>query len=104
MLFRSQINLCISTNIAGSTSTYTSGAIYKNGTIFKGNMFYGISGSPMSVAVCCVIYMNGSTDYLEGYICLSGNTGGYSGSTNSTGSIGAGGAQTLFSGSLIRSA
>ena len=60
-----QVNISI-----GSLSSTFSGtnltAVYKNGTIFKANGLttYGAS------TVCFIIYLNGSTDYIEGWINL----------------------------------
>ena len=48
-------------------------AIYKNGSLFKGTRQVGGTGSPM---ISCVVFLNGSTDYVELYGFLDNATGG----------------------------
>ena len=89
-----QVNL---TTTGGTTASYQSvqTSIYKNGSAYcsanwylSGNYIWG--GASTATAV---IYFNGSTDYVEGYIFLAGS-GTLSASSNAC----------RFSGALIRSA
>jgi len=93
-----QINLVISCSYAGTTQKNQIIAIYKNGTVHK----YGylqtdgtsIYGAP---SISAVIYMNGTSDYIEGYGYISGGTSPiFVGDTNAL--------NTYMSGALIRSA
>jgi hypothetical protein len=72
-----------------STGTQTVTSIYKNGSAFK----QGVNGSLYSSNQSALIYLNGSTDYVELY--------GYFGTGTSTGS---GAEQTYFQGVLVRAA
>jgi hypothetical protein len=82
-----QINLSAGHGASGNNVL---GAIYKNGTNYQ---LGSAPGTPAvydpTVCVSCVIYFNGSTDYVEGYIITNVNT-----STQSC----------RFSGSLMRGA
>jgi hypothetical protein len=50
--------------------------IYKNGSIFYGSSYANSTGiSSIIVNVSGIVYMNGSTDYLEGYIYGSTTAG-----------------------------
>lgn len=82
----------------GVTSIVCTCLIYKNGSAFK-NGFGGGSNTSgyFTVEVNALIYMNGSTDYLEVYVQQ------YSGSTQSLGN-GGGTSNVWFSGSLVRAA
>ena len=46
--------------------------IYKNGSIYKN--VGQTNGTPYGASVSCLIYCNGSTDYIEGYIYISTST------------------------------
>jgi hypothetical protein len=70
---------------------YLSPAIYKNGSIYKAGS--NGSGAVNNSSGSCIVYLNGSTDYIE----LYGNTG-----TTSTWYSGS--PYTYFNGCLIRSA
>lgn len=63
--------------------------IYKNGTEF----YRGFQGAAISMSVSGLIYMNGSTDYVELYTYATG------GGTLNSGSV-----NTFFNGCLVRSA
>ena len=80
-----QINLAS----AASAGTYFELDIFKNGSRFKAtqNSIY------FAITVSSIIYMNGSTDYLEGYVFITG-----------IGTLTASSAFTNFSGCLVRSA
>jgi len=87
-----QINLSISLQSLANVF----GEIYKNGSHYMSMVTTGIAGiSNTTATTSCVIYMNGSTDYLEGYVYQG--TGGAVNSNNDSRFM-------QFSGSLIRSA
>jgi hypothetical protein len=80
-------------NGAGTSSlSRTLITLYKNGTAYK----YGTDGTISRATVSCVVYMNGSTDYLELYGLLVG-TGTMSFAGNSI-------ADDYFNGVLVRAA
>ena len=72
--------------------------IYKNGSIYKRTVaFYNNTFGNGGCAVCDVIYMNGTTDYIEFYVRQTNNSSatiGYEGQSN----------YTYMSGALVRSA
>ena len=74
----------------GST-TQTAVAIYKNGAVFK---VANITASSVSAVATALISMNGTTDYLEGYVYLVGTTPIISGTLN----------YTYFQAAMVRSA
>jgi len=87
-----QINLTISLQISGNSL----GMLFKNGAHYLGAVTTGIVGISNSLGTqSCVVSMNGSTDYLEGYVYQG--TGGAVNSNNDSKFM-------QFSGSLIRSA
>ena len=73
-----QINLEIYTS--GSGSTQGNGMIYKNGAAAKGS-FAGISNGQCSV-IPALIYLNGSTDYIEAYGYIGTASGVIAGDAN----------------------
>jgi hypothetical protein len=75
--------------VNNSTGTQTVSTIYKNGSILKN----GTNSSAYSAVATALIYLIGSTDYVELY--------GYFGTGTSTGS---GAEQTYFQGVLVRAA
>lgn len=90
-----QINAVVSLGSAGGT--YPSGgqvAIYKNGSGVWGNQIASPSNQILSCSCSGLVYMNGSTDYLELYGYM---TGGSSGAYNGDGG-------TILSGVLVRAA
>jgi len=87
-----QINLSISLQSLANTS----GLLFKNGSHYLSFVTTGIAGiSNTTATTSCVVSMNGSTDYLEGYVYQG--TGGAVNSNNDSKFM-------QFSGSLIRSA
>jgi hypothetical protein len=89
-------NLSNTTNLASATRV----AIYKNGSIYKASWLNLGSGSTIindsSPCISAVIYMNGSTDYLEVYCYeTAGGTPGIVGNADK---------RTSFSGALVRTA
>ena len=79
-----------------NSATYAYAAIYKNGSSFKATLSYQNAGT--SNFVSALVYMNGSTDYVEFYGAVQG------GSFPNT-SFGNGAAlYTYFQGVLVRAA
>jgi hypothetical protein len=66
-----QITLGIYSTTSSAANFYA--YIYKNGTIFKTltNIPTGGGGTSASIAGSALIYLNGSTDYVEGYYWVS---------------------------------
>ena len=66
------------TEIIGIASTGTQflSAVYKNGSFaqYIGNLRYGTGAGEGGVSGCCIVYMNGSTDYIESYGQIVGTT------------------------------
>ena len=61
-----QVNLMI----VGQTATsFIQTAIFKNGSIYK---YVGLSATSPYVLVSGLVYLNGSTDYIEGYAYITG--------------------------------
>jgi hypothetical protein len=83
-----QIQGSVYSNATTVNPTDTRSAIYKNGTLFKGVRTTMGTGSPF---VGCIVFLNGSTDYVELYGFLDNATGGQFLAT-----------YTNMSGSLIR--
>jgi hypothetical protein len=79
----------INGNVSNGTGTQTVASIYKNGTIYKD----GNNASSFGAVVSTIVYLNGSTDYVElyGYFATGTNTG-------------SGISSTWFNGSLVRGA
>ena len=87
-----QINVQIR-DASGVGSGYLGCQLYKNGSVYKQSQG-AVGGAGLSVNTSVVLYMNGTTDYLEVY-----------GVQNSGGSMNIGsGSLTYFNGSLVRSA
>ena len=85
-----QVNGAVSPN--GTSTTACVAAIYKNGSAFKYGPYMQTINASGSVSV--LIYMNGSTDYLEMYTYT----------VASVASIGNGASSTYFQASLARAA
>lgn len=99
-----QITLTISAAQSGSTTNSNNLAIYKNGSLYKGVTNVSITGQYYGTTISLIIYMNGSTDYVEGYTYMGGSNGGqYFGSSYSSFG-GAGSNNTVMTGCLIRTA
>jgi hypothetical protein len=82
-----QINAAFSV----ATNTTTFAACYKNGTAFKTSTALQVQNGNQ---ISCVVYLNGSTDYVELYVFL------VSGSALAN----AASSQTWFDGTLVRAA
>jgi hypothetical protein len=66
-----EINLSI--GFGGVNTAQGNAMIYKNGSEIERKWMQG-SGYGYSLAVSVLVYMNGSTDYLEGYVQVTGST------------------------------
>jgi hypothetical protein len=88
-----QINLAVYQSTSVAANFYCS--IFKNGTSFKyGNVTPSNAGTGSCISVAsALIYLNGSTDYVEGYCVASQNV-----------TINLGQDLTYFNGSLVRAA
>ena len=89
-----QINLVV--YCTSSATNYIQGSIYKNGTSFVNTLAAPQQAANGTAATSAVIYLNGSTDYIEGYGNVSG-TVPIIGSTGQTNYV-------QMSGVLVRSA
>lgn len=90
-----QINVCVSVGTT-TTSHGIQAGIYKNGSQYVWGGVANANSAIYPYAVCStVLYLNGSTDYVEGYVY--GNLGG-------TYSILNGSQSTWFNGCLLRGA
>jgi hypothetical protein len=72
-----QINASIAISWSTTTPTGGQGALYKNGSVFYITSFRNDSGNPMygSCNITTLVYMNGTTDYLELFGYAVGGTG-----------------------------
>ena len=87
-----QINCMV--GLSGSTSaSYGTANIYKNGSILKQGTNYASTTSSAAAVVNSIVYLNGSTDYVEIYAITPGSI------TTSTGQ-----ANSWWNGALIRGA
>jgi hypothetical protein len=80
------------------TGQYSGCSIYKNGSVYLSGSFINSTVGEVLSSISTVLYLNGSTDYVELYgfsILVSGTA---------TFIAGAGGSTTKFSGALVRSA
>lgn len=90
-----QINYCLYGTTTGSITQFI-GALYKNGAAYEyGSIAYGTFGN-LTFSAASLVYMNGTTDYLELYINLNG-TGTLS-ATQASGTV------NFMSGCLVRGA
>ena len=90
-----QINTLLRLVTTASLSNITN-SIYKNGAEYKRVQFNGVTfTADINLSNSCVVYLNGSTDYVELYGFTSGS---------GTLSFGGGISATSMSGALIRSA
>jgi hypothetical protein len=86
-----QLNLVVGT---GSSTNACVPTIYKNGSAFKQTVYYWAStGVSTNLGISTIVYLNGSTDYIEFWALQNGGT------TFTGGQI-----ATFATGALIRSA
>lgn len=70
-----QINGCVLAGTGANTALHS--AIYKNGTVNKKSVFYLAAANgidDIGLTVSCLIYLNGSTDYVELYALAVGTS------------------------------
>ena len=70
-----QININLYMSSTAATNVPMNILIYKNGTSFVSSEFTANSGAYNGGALSSVIYLNGSSDYIEGYIWQNSGTG-----------------------------
>jgi hypothetical protein len=87
-----QLNALINAGGSSPVSTASAIAIYKNGSVYKYGVYTQATGSNVSISV--LMYLNGSTDYVEVYGYLVSVGAGFQG----------GSTDTWFNGSLVRTA
>ena len=93
------ISAVLNHNATVTNPTRVRTAIYKNGSQYKRMDTLGDSGSYVTNSISCVVYMNGSSDYIELYGYQQGASGGvFSGESLGYGSL------VTLSGALVRSA
>ena len=86
-----QVNLSLQES--NGTSTILQAELYKNGASYAVGGYIGTAGTYYIAGVSVLVYMNGTTDYLEGYCYSSAST-----------SVGSTANSNWFCGSLIRAA
>jgi hypothetical protein len=70
-----QVNICVETS---TSQNYVWASMYKNGTLYKAGTSINTSGSSaLSIrgTVNAMVYLNGSTDYIESYGYFGGGSG-----------------------------
>ena len=82
----------------GTTLAYTQAIIYKNGSAYATGGYVTTASGEAGSSVSSLVYMNGSTDYVElyAYVSVTGTAIIYGGSSAQ--------AQTFFNGSMVRAA
>ena len=86
-----QVNAIL--DLGGSGVSFTLSAFYKNGSQFK-NIGYISNSAEIIHTGSSLIYMNGTTDYLEVYVYITASSPTIYGATTAV----------VFSGSLVRAA
>jgi hypothetical protein len=80
-----QINLICTVGQNGSSQTTYYSAIYKNGSIYANTATGQVpAGAYGNQSMSIVVYLNGSTDYIEAYINPAANQGYYPNNNNRT--------------------
>lgn len=70
-----QINAACLFDAATAPATVGYISIYKNGSAYRNTYFTGNAVDLFGAVNSCLIYFNGSTDYIEAYIFVRGSTG-----------------------------
>jgi len=91
-----QINGMIAGNATVTNPTTVQVAIYKNGAVYKRYVSVGNATNYQCGGISSVVYLNGSTDYVELYGWLASSTAVFSGESSYV--------ATWFNGYLVRSA
>lgn len=87
-----QVNSCVA--CTATSGTLYAISLYKNGAGFKNGNDLRAASTVNNVVVSTLVYMNGSTDYLEVYIFIAGTTP----------TVNSGVSPTYFQAALVRSA
>lgn len=77
-----QINGMIAGNATVSNPTFVQAAIYKNGAIYKRYSSIGNAANYQCGTISSIVYLNGSTDYVELYGYLSSSSAVFSGESS----------------------
>ena len=93
-----QINAGVCGDAATINPNTVFASIYKNGSGYRSTVLYIAAGTNATANISTVLYLNGSTDYVELYGRVDGATGGR------FDAIYASGYSTFMNGSLVRSA
>jgi hypothetical protein len=88
-----QVNASLSTTTSLTSTTYFNVYISKNGSTYVQTTAYPAPSNYFSAFIGAIVYLNGSTDYVELY-----------GQSNSVFTVQAGSSNTFFNGALVRSA
>ena len=88
-----QVNIALVVGQNGSSAIQMQSAIYKNGSLYKTMLGYDATGHFQNVSFSTVMYLNGTTDYIEPY--MYGSTAPF---------INGGNNNSAFSASLVRAA
>jgi hypothetical protein len=67
-----QIYVQVTPNYASGTTGYS--GIYKSGSLYKATYFFQPSGNYISASTSALVYLNGSTDYVEAYFYFASAT------------------------------
>jgi hypothetical protein len=90
-----QVNARLVTGAPAASNAAIAGGIFKNGSAYTNNGTISVTGIAGSALISCIVYLNGSTDYIEFY------------GTQNTGAaltMGSFGTNQQFSACLIRGA
>lgn len=68
-----QISASIYLNTTSGAANYNVTHLYKNGSVYK-TIYNYISSGSVSTPLNCLVYLNGSTDYIELYGQISGTS------------------------------
>lgn len=92
-----QVTLSITNGGATWVNGFQNGNIYKNGSLFKASASAQPTNGNYASSFCyALIYMNGTTDYIEGYVLSGGNSANWNTVTGQN--------FTFFQACLVRSA
>jgi hypothetical protein len=91
-----QINAGVCGDAATINPSFVYANIYKNGSGYRSTVIYVAAGTNATANISTVLFLNGSTDYVELYGRVDGATGGRFSAIYSTGY------STFMNGSLVR--
>lgn len=67
--------ITVSGYIQGTGGTYMSVSIYKNGSVYHNGNTMSATAAEVITTSTAIVYLNGSTDYIEGYMYASISSG-----------------------------